>query len=255
MEYRFATERSDYSHLASGHVLYALPGRPAFPVRLASEIFQRCWAHRERNGHRSRCALYDPVCGAGYSLCVLGLLHREAIGTLLGSDVDAAAVQRAAKNLGLLSLDGLDRRMSEIEALLAAYGKDSHRAALQSARLLRERVAAEAGRFPLAAHVFQADVTAPQAVVEPLGGQAVDVVFADIPYGQHSRWQGAAQANPDPGPAWHMLETLTRVLAPGGIVAVVSGKQERVSHAGYQRLDQFQVGKRRVWIGENSETG
>jgi hypothetical protein len=52
-----------------------------------------------------------------------------------------------------------------------------------------------------------------------------------------------------------MLETLTRVLAPGGIVAVVSGKQERVSHAGYQRLDQFQVGKRRVWIGENSETG
>ena len=42
MEYKFASERTNYTDLASGNVFYSLPGHPAFPVRLASEIYQRC---------------------------------------------------------------------------------------------------------------------------------------------------------------------------------------------------------------------
>src|SRR5687767_13972902 len=100
MNYKFATERTDYSHLASGRVFYSWPGHPAFPVRLASEIFQRCQARRAALGLSARCVLYDPCCGAGYSLSVLAFLHREAIHTVVGSDVDEHAVARTRQNLG-----------------------------------------------------------------------------------------------------------------------------------------------------------
>ena len=40
------TEKDDYADYSSGHVLRSAPGFPAFPVRLASEIFQRALALR-----------------------------------------------------------------------------------------------------------------------------------------------------------------------------------------------------------------
>lgn len=61
MPYRFATERRDYSDYASGKVFYALPGCPAFPVRLASEIFQRCLEIRAAEDATQPCVLYDRV--------------------------------------------------------------------------------------------------------------------------------------------------------------------------------------------------
>jgi 23S rRNA (guanine2535-N1)-methyltransferase len=46
MQYKYEKTMLDYSDLASGRVFYSLPGHPAFPIRLASEIFQRCLASR-----------------------------------------------------------------------------------------------------------------------------------------------------------------------------------------------------------------
>jgi len=60
MEYKFATDRANYADLASGHVFYSLPGHPAFPVRLASEIYQRCLALRGQGP--SPCTIFDPCC-------------------------------------------------------------------------------------------------------------------------------------------------------------------------------------------------
>jgi hypothetical protein len=45
-----------------------------------------------------------------------------------------------------------------------------------------------------------------------------------------------------------MLDALAEVLSPSSIVAIASDKQQKVSHAGYQRLEQFQIGRRRVVI-------
>ena len=47
MQYRYAREQTDFSDFSSGRVFYSLPGHPAFPVRLAGEIFQRCIEHRK----------------------------------------------------------------------------------------------------------------------------------------------------------------------------------------------------------------
>ncbi len=44
MAYRYALVRENYEDLASGGGLRSAPGFPAFPVRLASEMFQRALA-------------------------------------------------------------------------------------------------------------------------------------------------------------------------------------------------------------------
>jgi pimeloyl-ACP methyl ester carboxylesterase len=100
MPYRFAKESQDYTDYASGRVFYGLPGHPAFPVRLVSEIFQRCLAIRKAWGVSAPCVLYDPCCGGAYHLSVLAYLFWQRINSIIGSDVDERALALAARFLG-----------------------------------------------------------------------------------------------------------------------------------------------------------
>ena len=109
MHYQFATAHLNYSDLASGRVFYSRPGHPAFPIRLASEIFQRCMAIRTAEHLPAPCVLFDPCCGGAYHLSVLAYLHRECIREVIGSDVDEEAIALAQRNLELLSVSGLDQ--------------------------------------------------------------------------------------------------------------------------------------------------
>jgi tRNA G10 N-methylase Trm11 len=75
----------------------------------------------------------------------------------------------------------------------------------------------------------------------------VDIVFTDVPYGQHSHWQG----HPPDGPQdfiRSMLDTLFEMVSSTCILAIASDKRQKIYHEGYQRMEQFQVGKRRVVI-------
>lgn len=246
--YQYALERGDLSDLASGRVFHSLPGHPAFPVRLASEVFQRCLAARRAGGSPGPCVLYDPCCGAGYHLSVLATLHWDEIGEVIGSDIDEHAVRVAGQNLGLLSPAGMERRIAEIESMLASYGKDSHREALGSARALRDRIAALAARRLLRARAFQASALDGAALRQGLGGSAVDIVFTDIPYGSHSHWREPVTGQPPAHPLESMLGALAGVLAPGGVVAVACDKRQRAAHPQFQRIEAFQVGKRRITL-------
>lgn len=248
MQYKYASEQQDYSDLASGRVFYSLPGHPAFPVRLASEIFQRCVEHRKTIYNiSSPCTLYDPCCGAAYHLSVLAYLHRESIQEVIASDVDEKAVVLASQNLGLLGITGLDKRISEISKLIALYNKDSHKDALASAHILKNRISAYAEERPIITKAFQASATDGKTMIENVRAKSVDIVFTDIPYGQHAHWHGL---NPDElsDPLWRMLNALIGVLSRSSIVAIVSDKQQKVSHQGFQRVEKFQTGKRRVVI-------
>ena len=248
MHYLFAKEHPDYSDLASGRVFYSLPGHPAFPIRLADEILQRCLARRQANHVTGPCVLYDPCCGAAYHLSVLACLHWHSFHQIIGSDIDQKAVNVAQKNLGLLSVEGLDKRISEISEMFRLYGKESHKEALDSARRLQDRIGTLAEEYPLKTMLFQASALDSGTLRANLKGVAVDIVFADVPYGLHSRWRDP-DSNPDfDNSLWGMLNALLGVLVPTSIVAIASNKQQKASHEGYERIEQFQVGKRRVML-------
>ncbi len=240
MEYRYARD-SNFADLASGHVFYSLPGHPAFPVRLASEIYQRCLAYRGRD---KACTIYDPCCGAAYALSVIAYLHWDSVCRVIGSDIDEKAVQAAGRNFGLLTPLGMERRGHEISAMLTLYGKDSHRQALASAHTLLEQVICLTNVRPMQVHVFQADATDPAALRAGLEAAEVDIVLTDIPYGLHSTWQG--QAGTDH--TYSLLDSLLAVVPHGCIVAISSDKDQKLAHEGYERLEKFQVGKRQVAV-------
>ena len=246
MKYKYTEERQDYSDFASGRVFYSLPGHPAFPVRLASEIFQRCVAQRAViYQEKSRSTLYDPCCGAAYHLSVLGYLHSEHIREIIASDIDETAVAVARRNLGLLHSEGLDRRMRELSAMLEQYGKESHREALQSASSLKERLSALRENNSLKTKTFQASATDQKAISIHIPPGSIDIVFTDVPYGRHSQWQDRDWKAPS-SPLSSMLDAMREVVSPTSILAIASDKQQKVSHERYQRIEQFQVGKRRV---------
>ena len=248
MQYKYEKAVVDYSDLASGRVFYSSPGFPAFPVRLASEIFQRCLASRaEIYKDATPCTLYDPCCGAAYHLSVVGYLHGKHIREIIGSDIDEKAVALAKRNLGLLSVAGLDQRIAEITKMLEQYHKESHKDALTSAYLLRNKIVTFAQEQPLTTKIFQANATDSHTILNNLKAKSVDIVFTDVPYGQHSQWKGSEYTKLS-NPLWSMLNALMNILSSSSIVAIVSDKQQKVDHERYQRVEQFQSGKRRVVI-------
>ena len=248
MPYQYATERADYSDLASGKVLHSLPGHPAFPIRLASEMYQRCLARRFATQQAAPCVVYDPCCGAGYLLSVVAYLHVQSIGTLIGSDIDTQAVALAERNLSLLNLAGLEQRSAELEALFKNFRKASHREALESAQHLRQAVLSH--KYPILTRVFQADATQSAALKTGLKDQKVDIVLTDVPYGQHSEWlltePGGTGA--DANPIFSLLEALRGCLVPEGVVAIAADKRQKIVHPAYQRSEHFQIGKRQVVV-------
>ena len=245
MQYQYVKEQRDYSDLASGRVFLSLSGHPAFPVRLASEIFQRCMARRETiYKNATRCVLYDPCCGAAYHLSVLAYLHREHIQEVIGSDVDEKAVALAKRNLELVSIAGLDNRIIEISAMSEQYGKASHKDALRSAQTVRSNSLALAQKYPVKTRVFRADATERKEISNNIRAKSVDIVFTDVPYGQHSDWYSSEGIDPIEA----MLDVLRNVLSRSSLVAITSDKRQKVSHEKYQRIEQFKIGKRRVVI-------
>jgi 23S rRNA G2445 N2-methylase RlmL len=219
-QYRYERERVDRSDLAAGRVLLGRPGATAFPVRLASELFQRALSHA---GHE-RVVVHDPLCGGGYLLTVVGFLHATRIARLVASDVDPDSVALARRNLSLLTQAGIERRMEEIAELRARFGRASYDEGLEAARRLRLPVDVESEAFVADA----LDVSAP-----------ADIVLSDLPYGGLTAWRGASTSA--------FLATLARH-DPGTIVALAAPKGEVLDAEGLERLERFGVGKRRLVV-------
>jgi len=250
MPYRFAIHDQDYSDYSAGRVFYSQPGSPAFPVRLASEIFQRAL---ELQKAAAPLTVYDPTCGGAYHLAALGFLHGEMIQSIVASDADPGASALAQRNLSLLSAAGLDRREREIQRMFDEYGKESHAAALRSLASLRERLSATA---PIATSVFVANAFYHEALQSNLAGISPDLVFSDVPYGSMTSWQVPFNTTGRSQPAvWLMLDSLRVVLSARALVAVAADKNQRIVHEVYQRVEHFQVGKRQVVFLRLAERG
>ncbi|WP_438388830.1 rRNA methyltransferase [Actinopolyspora saharensis] len=236
MVYRYAPRRDD-SDLASGRVLRSAPGTPGFPVRLASEIFQRATALRNSEGP---VTLWDPCCGSGYLLTVLGLLHPERFHTIVATDVDEHALSLARANLALLTPQGLQERRQTLDELATAYGKPTHHEAVQAAdRLLRQ-----VGAIPApAVRIGQADAFSPHQLTTSLQQVLPDLVITDVPYGQLTHWNTVTAPYAPSIP--NLARSLATVVPPTTVVAITC-RARRVPLEGLPTVSSFKVGHRSV---------
>jgi tRNA G10 N-methylase Trm11 len=246
MQYKFAMD-SNFEDFASGRVFYTIPGTPAFPVRLASEIFQRCRAHWQATGGEGLCTIYDPTCGGAYWLGVLGFLLGEYVSKIYASDIDETVIPLAERNLSLLKSSGITLRVAEIERMLTDYGKRSHKSALESAKRLQNMLSTNTGGHEISTRVFQADFADPKVLRQIFGESNIDILMADVPYGLHSIWSGGYLGG-NPNPIGQILDSIISVCSPQSVLAIASDKIQKINHSGFKRLERFQVGKRRIEI-------
>ncbi len=229
MKYKYC-ENDNFEDFASGRVIYGGTGVPNFPVRLGNEIFRRCLNYKKG---KDDLTVYDPCCGGGYLLTVLGLLN-PCISEIVGSDIDDAMLQIAGKNFSLLSPDGLMKREQELKELAQKYGKQSHLDALNSLDNLKSLCHSST----FSCRTFQADCTKPiQESLHP------DIIITDIPYGNLVSWEGAAESSLN-----LMYRQLAQISHEDTILAVIMDKKQKPETNEWLRLEKQQLGKRKFEI-------
>ncbi|MDH6112124.1 SAM-dependent methyltransferase [Kitasatospora sp. MAP12-15] len=236
MGYRHVIVKADYADLASGAVLRSAPGFPAFPVRLTSEIFQRALALR---GGDSPAVVWDPCCGSGYLLSVIGLLHRRAVSSVLASDLSAEALGLARENLSLLDPAALEARAKVLEEQAERFAKPSYLESADAARRLARTLTDDGGPLPAAVH--RADAFDRGELAAAVAGAAPDIVVTDVPYGEQTEWLGAEGEAGVP----EMLAAVASVL-PGHAVLAVTVRGRKVPLGGVRPKESFKIGTRAV---------
>lgn len=231
------TENTNYEDLSGGRVLYHRPSFTHYPVRLACEIFMRCLNCLPDPAQRAR--LYDPCCGGGYLLTVLGFLHGEQIEAIVGSDISPEAVELAERNVGLLTREGLLRRREQLAALYDTYGKDSHRQAVRSADNL---LGLQRGTIPC--NIFRHDILAMREADNLfLKDVPADIVITDVPYGRLAAW-----SEDDPFAINRMLDNLSVFIGDKAVICVSSDKRQKINNPQFKRVEKFISGKRKIEI-------
>jgi len=214
---------------------------PSFPVRLANEIFRRCLEYIDID---SNIILFDPCCGGGYMLTVLGLLNPHTIGRIICTDIDEEAISLAKSNLSLLTIEGLLNRRQEIKNMIIKYNKQSHIEALKSTDKFIENIKQCS---------FQPDVrclTADALNYELLYKIDVkpDIVIADVPYGNLVSWSNISNNAVN-----LLLDSIYYVLHTNTVIAIIYDKSQRIRNEKYKRLERFKAGKRIIEILKMAE--
>lgn len=229
MEYKYG-KNDNYEDFSSGRVLYHIRGMTNFPVRLAQEIFGRCLQYSPKK--RDIC-LYDCCCGGGYLLTVLGFLNQDTIEKIIGSDINIQLLEIAKKNLSLLSKEGIDRRIAEIDEMIVNYQKQSHLEAKNSAIALKNLIKKDI-RF----EVFQFDVLKNISLEEE-----PDIIITDVPYGNMVNWTGDEENFID-----KLLDSLYEICSPYTIIGLCMNKKQKVINEKFIRLERQKIGKRKFEI-------
>lgn len=228
MEYKYG-KNENYEDYASGRVIYSDQGITNFPVRLAIEIFGRCLSYLEKE---TEITVYDPCCGGAYLLTILGYHYHEVICKIVGSDIDEAALDTAARNLGLLTPQGLSKRKKELEQFYQQYQKQSHKEALESISRFET--------LPMG-NTIQVDLFH-QDCLKPIEHTICpDIIITDVPYGELVEWgsQGENHIN-------LMMDRLYEIASKDTILAVCSNKKQKIVNDNkWKRLEKQNVGKRK----------
>ena len=229
MEYKYG-KNQNYEDFSSGRVLYQVEGMTNFPVRLAQEIYGRCLEHSPK---KTNITLYDCCCGGAYLLTVLGFLNQDTIGKIFGSDINEEILHIAEKNLSLLTREGIDQRIKEIEEMISNYEKQSHIDAKNSAIKLKALIKAD-----IQFKVFQGD-----AIKDINLQEKPDIIMTDVPYGNIVSWSGNEGNFID-----RLLDSLYEISTSDTIIGLCMDKKQKAKNHKFKRLEKQQIGKRRFEI-------
>jgi hypothetical protein len=235
-QYQF-TKNGNYEDYSSGRVLYGATGATNFPVRLTSEIFLRAQYYLTEQGNRGPYSIYDPFCGAGYSLSVLGLLHGENIKSIYASDVDKNMLEIAEKNLYLLTKEGMNKRAHELNVLYSQYHKDSHKDALESVNKLVKKLP----RSSITIQSFKHNILSNPNL--PIELKKIDLIISDVPYGKLAQWQGASM---EVNPLRQFLNNIKNKVSQKSLIAVSLNKKQEAIYEGYSKIKSFKIGTRKI---------
>lgn len=239
MQYRHAPAAN---HAALDAVLASAPGRPTLPVRLTVELAGRARAHLSAD---APLTVWDPCCGAGVTLTVLGLLG-AGITRLVGTDADPEPLDLARRNLALLDPGGLAARAANLDALAARHDKPSYADAATAARTL---VPASTPTWSVAV----ADARDTAAVRGALAGASPDdagpdLVLADLPHRIRTTWAPpparAAAADDGREPGGEFLRAVATLLRPEAVVVAVGRGRTVALPPGVRPLERVRVGHR-----------
>ena len=246
MQYLFPEHSLAKADLASGKVLFSRPGLTAFPVRLGNELFLRGVGLLEAAGRRAPYHVYDPTCGGGYLMAVLGLLNPHLIGRLSMSDISLEALSTASKNVKLLSVEGMSDRQAELAALAQTSERESHVAATASAARLHTWLDQQSSALKQT-NIFRADATDPDGIRRHFPADpSIDIGFADAPYQLHSNWQ--TEATGSAAPEMKVLSTFAGLSVP--VVILATRKGLKLTNPRYRRHEKLKNGHRVLWIFE-----
>ncbi len=241
MNYRFAIENLNYEDYSSGRVFYSQKGTTSFPVRLASEIYQLCKSVLFNQGLDKPYVLYDPCCGGAYLLASIGFLHGEEIIKIIASDVDETIIPLAKRNLTLLSKEGIDDRIIEIQEMIADFGKKSHSDALKSALNLRS--ALEKMDKSIEIKCFVSDVTQNRNLIDDVHN--VNIIITDLPYGDIVNWNSMQD---EKEAVENLLDNVLQIISKDSVIAIISKSKTKIKHKDYKQLERFIIGKRQITI-------
>ncbi|WP_440897138.1 N-6 DNA methylase [Amphibacillus sp. Q70] len=233
MKFEFETIKKDYGDFSSDRVLINAPRTPAFPVRIASEIMARCLSFTDSSDGIS---IYDPCCGGGHLLTVIGFLYSANLNKVYGTDIDARALDYAKRNLNLLTMEGLLQRKKSIECNYNKYGKQPQLEALRSVNRLASMLI-DSNKSLKDIQCLKWDITS----TKPPLSREINIVITDLPYGNMAHWEGIMKNNPTE----QMLNNIYQILdLNNSVVAIVSNKKQRIKHECFKQVKRLKHGKR-----------
>jgi hypothetical protein len=241
MNYRFAVENRNYIDYSSGRVFYNQKGTTAFPVRLASEIYQLSKSILINQGFHKPYVVYDPCSGGAYLLTSIGYLHGEEISKIYASDIDETIIPLAQKNLALLTRDGLEDRIKEIQNMIKAFGKESHLEALESALTLKGIL--EKRDKSIEVKCFVADITKDKSTSSCINN--VNIVITDIPYGDIVNW---SCVHSEEEAVEKLLDNLCEIISSYSVISIISKSKIKIRHKDFKIIERFIMGKRQITI-------
>lgn len=232
MQYKYC-EKGNFEDLSSGRVIMQRSGYTNFPVRLSQEIFCRCQSYLSE---KQKLTVYDPCCGGGYLLSVLGFLNPTCISSLIGSDIDKKALQLSRDNLAILTDDGIRKRKNHLLSLYEQHHKQIYLHAAASADNLSKSVA----KMNLKTCVFEADVF--KYEYTDLDFRA-HIIITDVPYGNLVSWHENESSSIN-----SLLNNIRPILHKNCIIAICSDKSQKIQNLNYKLLEKQLIGKRKFEI-------